>query len=317
MPMLDTVDFNREPDSVMVYGPPKAGKTEMVGYLAATHKLIWIDVEKGGKTLSKLPPHLKANIDYYRIVDTPEDPNAIEVCLKLITGAPVTFCHEHGKVSCGKCLTVRGAKMYTLELNKLDPAEYVVVFDSATQLTSSATNKTMKQFKLSETAKFEFDHWAYQGMLLRRFYEYMQNAAFNVVVISHETALKLEDGTDKVVPSSGTENFSRNVAKYFGHIIYCDVVNMRHRAASKSTAYNKVLTGSRTDVDIPRDGNERNVLAGCFLYDKTEQQAEDNSSVAVIDKATTLATTQSAVTNPAAASANAALLAKLAAARSK
>jgi hypothetical protein len=291
----------------MVYGPPKSGKTELVGYLGGSHKLIWIDIEKGGKTLAKLPSEIKSNIDYYRIVDTPDEPNGIDTCLRLITGAATTFCAAHGKVACGKCAADKQAKWHTLELGKLDPATHVVVFDSATQLTSSATAKTFKQFNLKMEAKFEFDHWAYQGVLLRRFYEFMQNAQFNVVVISHESALKLEDGTDKIVPSSGTENFSRNVAKYFGHIIYCDVVNMKHRQASHSTAYNKVLTGSRSDLVIPRDGSERNVLAGCFQPKPVEEKVINPTT---LDKATTLITTQASTATPA-QSASAALLAKL------
>lgn len=274
MPKLDTVDFSREPDTVMVYGPPKSGKTELVGHLAASHKLIWIDCEKGGKTLAKLPPELKANIDYYRIYDTPDAPNAIDTCLRLVTGMAVTFCDEHGKVACGACSSTRGAVFHTLELNKLDPAEYIVVFDSATQITASAACKTVKQFNLKPEAKFEFDHWAYQGSLLRKFFEYIQNANFNVVVISHESALKLEDGTDKIVPSAGTENFSRGVAKYFGHIIYCDVINAKHRQAAHTTAYNKVLTGSRTDLVIPKDADSRNVLLGCFMPKEPTKPAE-------------------------------------------
>jgi hypothetical protein len=295
MPSLDTVNFSREPDSVMVYGPPKAGKTELVGQLAASHKLIWIDLENGGRTLSKLPQELKANVDYYKIYDTPDSPNAIETVLHLITGKAVTFCEAHGKVSCGDCLA-RKATMHTLELNKLDPAQYVVVIDSATQLTASATWKTVKQFNLKPEAKFEFDHWAYQGALLRRFFEYTQNARFNIVVISHETALKLEDGTDKIVPSSGTENFSRNVAKYFGHIVYCSVVNMKHKQAAHSTAYNKVLTGSRTDVVIDNNAESRNALLGCFQPKEPKPVAEQTGpSVAA---ATAIATAAPASTNP-------------------
>lgn len=307
MPSLDSIDFAHEPDTVMVYGPPKSGKTELVGQLAASHKLIWLDCEKGGKTLAKLPPELKKNIDYYRIYDTPDAPNAVDTCLRLVTGMAVTFCEEHGKVACGTCSSNKLAKWHTLELNKLDPSEYIVVFDSATQITSSAAAKTVKQFNLKPEAKFEFDHWAYQGALLRKFFEYIQNAKFNVVVISHESALKLEDGTDKIVPSAGTENFSRGVAKYFGHIIYCDVVNARHRQAAHTTAYNKILTGSRTDLVISKDATDRNVLLGCFAPKDTSSEP----AVSTIDKVVTAVATQ---TKP---SATSDLMAKLRAQQNK
>lgn len=282
MPALDTIDMSCEPDSVLVYGPPKSGKTELVGWLGSSHKLIWIDVEKGGKTLAKLPPEVKKNIDYYRIYDTPEDPNGIATCLLLITGRPVTFCDDHGRVGCPVCAANKQAKWHTLELNKLDPAEYIVVFDSATQLTASATAKTVKQFNLKPEQKFEFDHWAYQGALLRRFFEYLQNANFNVVVISHETALKLEDGTDKIVPSAGTENFSRNFAKYFGHIVYAQVINKKHKFDSATTAHNKILTGSRTDLVIDTTSQDRNLLLGCFQPKAKTESAAPSTPAATV-----------------------------------
>ena len=56
----------------------------------------------------------------------------------------------------------------------------------------------------------------------------------------------MEDGKDKLVPTAGTRNFSRNAAKYFDEVIYCEVKNKKHIAGS-STLYNgNILTGSRT-----------------------------------------------------------------------
>ena len=56
----------------------------------------------------------------------------------------------------------------------------------------------------------------------------------------------MEDGKDKLVPTAGTRNFSRNSAKYFDEVIYCEIKNKRHIAAS-STLYNgNILTGSRS-----------------------------------------------------------------------
>lgn len=251
MATLDTVDFSHEPEQVIVFGPPKSGKTEIVGKLAYSHRLHWFDLENGGRTLAKLPKEIQKNINYYRIVDTPEAPNALETALKVITGNAVTFCAEHGKVACGPCLSSRAA-METVQLNTLNPATDIVVWDSATQLTSSAINKIAQQFnvKIEQGKKFEFDHWAMLQVYLNKFFQPLQNASWSNVVISHESALKLEDGTDKLVPAGGSENYSRNIARFFGQVIYTQVINCGHKASSATTAQNKVLTGSRTDVVV-------------------------------------------------------------------
>ena len=78
------------------------------------------------------------------------------------------------------------------------------------------------------------------------FLSYVQQAPYNIVCISHETEVEMEDGKSKLVPTAGTRNFSRNTAKYFDEVVYCEVKNKKHVAASSTTYANNVLTGSRT-----------------------------------------------------------------------
>jgi hypothetical protein len=279
---LSTIDFSKEPEQVIVFGPPKSGKTELVSKLAHSHTLWWFDLENGGRTLAKLPQEVKKNVKYFRIFDTPDAPNAIETALKVITGAAVTFCEEHGKVSCAACLTAR-KPMETVQLSKLDPAKDIVVWDSLTQLTSSAINKITQQFniKIEAGKKFEFDHWNMLQVYLNKFLQPLQNAPWNNICISHETALKLEDGTDKLVPSGGTENYSRNVARFFGQVVYVQVINLSHKASSSTTAQNKVLTGSRTDVEV--DITSLNPLEPIFnLVKADDKQPAAASPVATV-----------------------------------
>jgi hypothetical protein len=71
-------------------------------------------------------------------------------------------------------------------------------------------------------------------------------------VITHEVETELEDGTKRIVPQIGTAAFSRNSAKYFGHVVYLQVKNRSHKAGS-STVYDTVaITGSRSDVAIEK-----------------------------------------------------------------
>jgi hypothetical protein len=56
----------------------------------------------------------------------------------------------------------------------------------------------------------------------------------------------MEDGKMKLVPTAGTKAFSRNTAKYFDEVIYCEVKNKKHIAASSTTYNGNILTGSRS-----------------------------------------------------------------------
>lgn len=227
---------------VLIFGPPKAGKSLLAGKLSKEFNLIWFDFENGCDTLLQLPVEQQERIEILSIPDTRAYPIAIETALKVIKGLPVEVCELHGKVSCAVCKK-NGAEVVALSLNTL-PLDTIVVFDSLTQLTNSViANVTKNQ---PDDYKLEFNDWANVGKLMDMFLSQVQQAPFHVVCISHETEVEMEDGKQKLVPTAGTRNFSRNTAKYFDEVIYCEVKNKRHVAAS-STLYNgNILTGSRT-----------------------------------------------------------------------
>lgn len=232
--------------SVLVYGPPKVGKSQLVGELSATKKLIWFDLENGYSTLLKLPKSQQENIEIISIPDTKSFPIAIETCLKVIKGGLVKICDEHGKVSCPTC--TKESKAFTeICLDSLDES-YVVVFDSLTQLVTSAISHITKG--KADDYKLEFGDYANLGKLMEIFLSHIQQAKYNVVCISHESEAELEDGKIKLVPVSGTRNASRNTAKYFGHVIYCEVKNKKHNFYSSTISINNVSAGSRTGVAI-------------------------------------------------------------------
>lgn len=237
---------------IMLFGPPKSGKTDRAGKLAKYKKLIWFDLENGFGTLFQLPQELQDNIELIHIPDTRGTPMAIETMLKVIKGVKCVICDEHGKVlPCPACV-----KLYphpavipstTVELNALDNDSAVVV-DSTTQLVNSAIAHITKL--KPDDYKLEYDDWAYLGKLMDTFFCYVQAASFNVICISHEAEVKMVDKTAKLVPVGGTSNFNRNVAKYFDEVIYARVQNGKHTLASSTATDNNVLTGSRANVDL-------------------------------------------------------------------
>lgn len=246
MKLTEVVDS--EAQRVLVFGPPKSGKTELVGTLTTQFNLHYFDLENGYKTLRKLPIEQQERINLFRIPDTKEYPIAVETMLKVIKGTKTSICDTHGKVECMLCKKDAAATFSTIELNALDVKKDIVVVDSLTQLSNSVMNHLTKGKE--DTYKPEWTDYRNQGQLLDKFLSQIQQSRFNIVCITHETETQMEDGKAKLVPVAGTREFSRNTAKYFDHVVYCDIKNKKHIAASSSTYQANILTGSRLGVEL-------------------------------------------------------------------
>lgn len=239
---------------VIIYGAPKTGKTLMAAKLSEFYNLLWFDFENGHETLFQLPMEWQERIELIDIPDTRSFPIAIETSLKVVKG-PVDICEIHGKVACMLCKREEKDTVH-VDLNKMGP-EYVVVFDSLTQLSNSAIAFITK--KQPDDYKLDWDDWGALGKLLDIFLSHIQQAGYNVVVISHETEAETEGKKKTLVPVGGTRNFSRNVAKYFDHVIYAERKNKKHTFASSTQYSTSIMAGSRTDISI-EDHEEPSLL---------------------------------------------------------
>ena len=228
---------------VLLFGPPKSGKSQLAGELAEKFNLLWVDIENGVDSLLKMPEEWKARVEVISIPDTRVYPMGIQTALKMIKGGPGTICDAHGAWNCMACAKDPLASKVSVHLNEL-PLDTVVVFDSLTQLTNSAIAHITKN--QSDDYKMEYDDWAALGKLMDTFLSQVQQAPFNVVCISHETEVEMEDGKNKLVPTAGTRNFSRNTAKYFDEVFYLEVKNKKHVVGSSTTYSNNILSGSRS-----------------------------------------------------------------------
>ena len=160
--------------TALVYGPPKVGKTELVGALSEEFNLLWFDLERGSATLYKLPPEQQDRIELVNLPDSRSYPIAIETCLKVIKGGPCIIDDETGKV----VLKRLDGKSYTdIHLNALDET-WVVVFDSLTQLTNSAIAHITKA--QADDYKMTYDDYGNLGKLMDIFLSHVQQARFNV-----------------------------------------------------------------------------------------------------------------------------------------
>ena len=219
---------------VLIFGAPKTGKTQLAGELSEFYNLIWVDMENGHETLFKFPIEWQERIELIQLRDTPVYPIAIETVLKMIKNQPIDVCDAHGKAGCMICKReVKDNPEATMEnmFVRVDlgnvPDDTIVVFDSATQLTTSAINNITR--KEPDDYKMQTDDWGNLAKLMEIFLSTIQQASYNCIVISHEVEATTEGKKKTLVPVAGSRNSSRNSAKAFDHIVYCERKNNRQR----------------------------------------------------------------------------------------
>jgi hypothetical protein len=245
---------------VLVYGGPKTGKTELVGKLSEFYKLIWFDIEQGWITLTKLPEAWQQRIELVSVPDSRIMPMGIETWLKIIKGTECNVCEAHGKVSCAICAK-QGAPITRVCLNETGP-DTIVVFDSLTQLTNSAISNITKA--QTDDYKLDYGDWGQLSVLVDKFLSQVQAARYNIVCITHESEVEMEDGKNRLVPVCGSSKSSRNTAKYFDDVVYCEVKNKKHVAGSSTSYSNSAITGSRTNAELEKAGDKGATLLDIF-----------------------------------------------------
>jgi hypothetical protein len=241
--------------SLLIYGPPKSGKTVLVATAATVpeiENIYWFDLENGVESLLQmgLTPAEMDKITVIKVRDTRDNPIAIETILKAFTAkAPIKICEAHGKTDCAECAKAKAPHIEWC-LPKCTHNDLVVV-DSGSQLGDSA----MAAACLGKPQMFKptFDEYGMVNKWLGDVMSVIQQATHtNFVVITHEIPLEDNEGKDKIYPLMGSKQFSSKCAKFFGTVAYVHKKMNKHVAGSSSTYRGDLLTGSRVNAMLEK-----------------------------------------------------------------
>ena len=246
--------------SILLYGPPKVGKTELAGTIAKipdVENIYWFDLENGSDTLldmlrrGKLTEEQAAKITLFKVPDIRESPVAMETLLKAIcTKAAVQICDEHGRVNCPVCLKAKGS-FTPFSHTECTDKDFVVI-DSLSQAAVSAMNMACR----NQPVEFKptWDEYGLQTKWLSDLLTTVQAAQYtNFLCITHDLLIEEEGKSDKCVPLCGTKAFSNTAAKYFGTVIYAEMKLKQHKAGSSTKYSTSTQTGSRLGVELEKE----------------------------------------------------------------
>jgi hypothetical protein len=241
--------------AVLLYGPPKSGKTVLVATAAKIPEiktLYWFDLENGIESLLNmgLTAEEMDKIVVIKVRDTRDNPIGVETILKAFSAKkPIKICEEHGRVDCAEC--TKDKKPFIEWCLAQCTHNDLVVIDSGSQLGDSALAAAC----LGKPQMFKptFDEYGMVNKWLGDIMSVVQQATHtNFAVITHEIPLEDNEGKDKIYPLMGSKQFSSKCAKFFGTVAYIHKKMNKHVAGSSSTYRGDLLTGSRVNAMLEK-----------------------------------------------------------------
>lgn len=247
---LSSIDYTDAPKHIVVFGPPKTGKTKLALALSEHYNIKMLSLEAGHGVAKQFPVPWQERIDVISIPDTKVAPVGMQAVLRLVKMGKIHPCVGHGIENCVSC-TKNGALFNSLNLMEMTKDD-ILVLDTSTQLTFSVMAHIARG--QDDDWKPQFDDWGKLKNFMEQVFSYFQVAPFHFICIAHEELVRMEDKTtEKLVPTAGSSNFARIFAKYFDTVVYCEVKNGAHRFNSRTTYQNNILTGDRFNIDLNKE----------------------------------------------------------------
>ncbi len=256
--------------TALVWGEPRTGKTRWVSSIAKSPQIkevFFLDYENGAESIvhaknkdgtSYLTDEELAKIHLIRVMDLPDIPRAYRTT-ELLFRRRNTTTHIHTETGDfhktptddGKCIQIR-PEHWT--------EEYAFVLDTIGQIGTSAYNKAVLELPEAKDPR----RWYGQATIdLNNLFTMIQACPAYVIGCTHILEKEIVLATDKSgnptriktdqYPLCLSKNYSMNVGKFFGSIIYRYIELNKFAHLSSPIKKSGIQAGTRTDVDVSTD----------------------------------------------------------------
>lgn len=253
--------------TVLVWGPPRTGKTRWVSSIAKApqiKKIFFWDTENGFESIIHATntdgtPYLSeeelTKINLIPILDTPERPLAAETLLKAFSSTSRTIYVNSAD---GK---VRAKGQETDTDVCISPEDWgpdtAHVIDTIGQLGVSVLN--LARLEMGDV-KDQRRWYQFANQHLNNFFTMVQASNAYIICVTHvltdEVVLARDKSgnptstRDDYYPLCLSKNYAMNVAKYFGSVIYRYIDGFSFAHVSTPTKKRGIQAGTRTNIDI-------------------------------------------------------------------
>lgn len=260
--------------ALLLYGPPKAGKTQLAASIAEDPKVdrvFWFDLENGAETIIEmvktgvLSKEAAAKIILIRMADTRANPIACVGMIKVLNSKRnAIYIHTPDGAIVSKPAPSDKRPILEFKLSTLT-ARDVIVIDTLSQLGESALNQAIASPTMAE-AKATHNHYGSAGKWLGDILTIIQQATYcHFICLTQELPVERVFKDDKgnvissevieYLPLCGSSKMSTKVAKHFGTVIHITAHKQKGYTAGSTKDYGtKYKLGSRYGIDMAAQG---------------------------------------------------------------
>ncbi len=257
--------------TTLVWGPPRTGKTRWAATIAKApqiKKVFFFDFENGYETIIYAKdkdgsPYFTdeelAKIQVIRVLDLPDSPRAI-------TTAEAVFRYRSRTIRLdGETGTYKGKEKTALDTDiVIEPSDWgpetAFVLDTIGQIGVSALNSA--QLEVPDAKDKRRWYMIATNKLNNLFTTIQASPAYvvacthvldNEIVLSRDNSGNPTKTRNEYYPLCLSKNYSMNVGKYFGSIIYRYIELNKFAHLSSPIKKSGIQAGTRTGIDVSTD----------------------------------------------------------------